>query len=232
MGQVGLSGVHDSAARAANSAIPAASLPRVEGATAQISKNTFPKVNVYPPTTLTASAKSAEEVSSTNFTLSALIAKIKEFLALLFTKPSYSNDEIRYVKNEVRTQPLETKYSKNEFAIQPLGTDLEVRDEHGKTALMRAVAEGNLSEVENLIIEGANINAKDTRTGETALILAVKLMSDKEKEPQARKLIDFLHKEGADANIKDNSGRSAIRLSDQWREDKEISSKHFIDLPF
>ena len=71
--------------------------------------------------------------------------------------------------------------------------------------LIKAVLNNNISEVEKVLAEGANINQQDEK-GYTALIWACMTSSDEKCREIAKLLID----KGADVNIKANNGSTAL----------------------
>ena len=86
----------------------------------------------------------------------------------------------------------------NEISQDP---NVNNRDEHGKTALMNAAANGDTATVQRLLARGADRDMQD-RDGNTALMLAVK--------KSALKTIEALIKGKTDIDIKDNDGNTAL----------------------
>ncbi|MGB2578488.1 ankyrin repeat protein [Elusimicrobium simillimum] len=76
------------------------------------------------------------------------------------------------------------------------------------TPLMNAVVQGNVEEVKELLSEGADVNAVYSGTGASALWIAVRGGN--------RELINILASfPGADINIKNKDGVSALMLAEQ-----------------
>ncbi len=84
------------------------------------------------------------------------------------------------------------------------GMNVNVKDNDGNTALMRASANDNFEVVRLLIKKGADVNAKDN-DGYTALMAA---SSNKDLE-----LATLLIKKGADVNGSNNAGETPLMLA-------------------
>jgi len=94
------------------------------------------------------------------------------------------------------------------------GADVNAKDNHGFTALMRS----NESEiVEMLLAAGADVNAKNNH-GETALIMA----SSYDAKPE---VVRILLENGADVNAKSNDGKTAISWARSIRATSEDPRK-------
>jgi ankyrin repeat protein len=84
------------------------------------------------------------------------------------------------------------------------GEQVNAHDQHGVTALMRAVRSQRMAVLEALTDAGADVNAKDFE-GRTALSYAV--------DGQSVAAVGTLLAKGADANAADNSGRTALMVA-------------------
>jgi ankyrin repeat protein len=83
-----------------------------------------------------------------------------------------------------------------------VGADKEAQDNDGKTPLMGAVTNQNFKKAAALLSAKVNINAKD-HNGDTALMLVA-------KRPERLKGTKFLLQHGADKEIKNNRGETAL----------------------
>ena len=93
----------------------------------------------------------------------------------------------------------------------------EIQEKPDRTALHRAVAKGDEEEIQLLIDNGADINAKD-RIGQTPLHHAVLF--------NRLNILDLLLKNKADIEIKDNNGNTAKDIAKiMVRMEKEKTSK-------
>ncbi|MBR0234443.1 MAG: ankyrin repeat domain-containing protein [Synergistaceae bacterium] len=90
------------------------------------------------------------------------------------------------------------------------GVDVNVKDNDGSTALIRAAREGKAENVKVLIDAGADVNAKD-KTGYTALMIAA--------DWGRAEIINILIDAGADVKIKNYFGKMAV---DYAREEEEL----------
>ena len=95
-----------------------------------------------------------------------------------------------------------------------LGADINVRNHKGKTALHCAAKAGFLGVIELLIKKGATIDAPDNN-GETALFEAIRsTIKDGEKQ---RAAIEALLVKGADPNLKNGKGLTALQVAQRMR---------------
>ena len=95
-----------------------------------------------------------------------------------------------------------------------LGADIDVRNYKGKTALHCAAKAGFLRVIELLIKKGATIDAPDN-SGETALFEAIRsTIKDGEKQ---RAAIEALLVKGADPNLKNGKGLTALQVAQRMR---------------
>jgi ankyrin repeat protein len=124
------------------------------------------------------------------------------------------------------------------------GTPVDMRDGHGRTALMVAAAFGNVSAVEALITHGADVRATDTLDGNQALHFAAvagrtevaRALVDHGAKLDARgphdetplhyaglygqrKVISFLIANGANPDATDNNGIRPIQYAHRRRQD-------------
>jgi ankyrin repeat protein len=108
------------------------------------------------------------------------------------------------------------------------GADVNVKDKDGKTPPMWAMGNRNQGAVELLIEKGARINDKDN-VGRSALMFAI---SDSINDPimlfgtptdhKAEKerhiaLVQYLIDKGADVNVRDRNGETALTTASYWR---------------
>ncbi|WP_191014713.1 ankyrin repeat domain-containing protein [Treponema zioleckii] len=118
----------------------------------------------------------------------------------------------------------ETKQStpKNDDFKQTLLADDAVQEQktekltNGKTALMKAVLEGDIPAIENILKNGANINALDD-DGWSALMYAARYQND-------YKVTELLLKNNADFYIKNKYGISALTLAAGYLQNPKIVS--------
>lgn len=106
------------------------------------------------------------------------------------------------------------------------GAKVNVTDKEGKTPLMYAMGNRGYGAARDLLKKGAEINAKD-KAGQTALFYAIERAQDdpfhfihddqkkKAKESKLRyvELVQFLIDKGADVNVKDKEGETALKIS-------------------
>ncbi|MEL6831502.1 MAG: ankyrin repeat domain-containing protein [Bacteroidota bacterium] len=101
--------------------------------------------------------------------------------------------------------PLHLAAEEGQIAVLEMlvkeGADLNVKDEHGRTALMHAAEEGQHAEARFLIENGADLDAVDEE-GRTALMYAA--------EEDQSTMVGMLLDAGARADLRDEEGRSAI----------------------
>ena len=83
-----------------------------------------------------------------------------------------------------------------------------------KLPLMLAIEMNNLSLVQKLLDKGANINQKDTATGETALHAATREGS--RREAQTIDIINLLFARGADIHARNNEGNTALHIGAKY----------------
>jgi ankyrin repeat protein len=84
-------------------------------------------------------------------------------------------------------------------------------------ALRNAAATSSLELIKMLLAAGADVNAKDSAFGATALMRAA--YSDYDETPRVKLLLD----RGADVNIRDNNGDTALRLAKRKGATKVVS---------
>ena len=104
------------------------------------------------------------------------------------------------------------------------GADINVYDSSGKTPLIAAVESGSETDAAFLISNGADVNRKSSR-GSAPLFSA---LTD---SPKHLKLISLLSAKGANLNIKDNSGRTALMIACEqgYRRTAEMLIKNGAD---
>lgn len=132
---------------------------------------------------------------------SAVIAGNLEILQVLWTKDVPVNGR-GFAGGTLLMLAADGDLSVLKFLIGR-GADVNLKDDEGKTALMKAVESfqaANLSNVKYLIDHGADVNAVNNK-GETALIIAVK----KGDEEMTRVLLE----KGSPVSVKDREGKSA-----------------------
>lgn len=93
------------------------------------------------------------------------------------------------------------------------GADPDIRDDDGRTPLMRAAGNSDVAAVEMLLRYHPNINAQDTQ-GMTALMYAAR----KAKVENVRQLLDA----GADRTIRNSAGESALDFAVEKKRTKMI----------
>ena len=97
------------------------------------------------------------------------------------------------------------------------GTDINAKNEFGRTALTWAARDNTNPEVlKRLLDAGADIRAKDEK-GRTALMWAARDNTNPE-------VVRVLLEAGTDANIKDNKGLTALMLAAKWNSDGVVNT--------
>jgi ankyrin repeat protein len=96
------------------------------------------------------------------------------------------------------------------FVLIENGANPDIRDEQGKTALMRAIDHGLIDVAKSLISNGANVNIRDNN-GRTALMYAVS--SAGTGLALSTDFIGSLIKGGANVNLADNSGNTPLLIA-------------------
>jgi ankyrin repeat protein len=94
------------------------------------------------------------------------------------------------------------------------GADINRRTLLGKTALMYAVLDGNVSLTQCMIVHGAKVDEVDDN-GRTALFMAM----DTKISPD---LATLLISKGADVNVKDHSGKSVLDIATSQNDPRFI----------
>ena len=104
------------------------------------------------------------------------------------------------------------------------GADINVYDSSGRTPLIAAVEAGSETDAVFLLSNGADVNRKSSR-GTAPLFSA---LTD---SPKHLKLISLLSAKGANLNIRDNSGRTALMIACEqgYRRTAEILIKNGAD---
>ncbi|MBP9780036.1 ankyrin repeat domain-containing protein [Candidatus Gracilibacteria bacterium] len=113
-----------------------------------------------------------------------------------------------------------------EFLIQN-GADINTKDDGGWTSLMIASFNFELDKVELLLEKGVKVNEIE-QFGQTALILCLvqgELGLSKEDEIKTDKIIQLLIEYGADINIKDTHGKTALDYAKR-KEHIELLKNH------
>lgn len=95
------------------------------------------------------------------------------------------------------------------------GIDVDVRSEHGSTALIHASSAGQLPIVRALLAAGANVNTLGNKC--TPLIANLSALHS---ERTYLAICNELLNAGADSSICDNEGRSALH----WAESRQFES--------
>lgn len=96
------------------------------------------------------------------------------------------------------------------------GADLEVRDAEGATALIRAAAAGQLELVRTLLAAGAQADAREPRTGRTALLAVAAT-----RVPRGRAIAAWLIAYGATVQARGRDGKSALDLAREAYRDAD-----------
>lgn len=155
-------------------------------------------------------------------------------------------------QNREGLTPLTVAISKNAYLYQfaPIlrlliknGCDMNMRDNAGRTPLMKAAAHGELEVVQSLLDEGCDINVQDEKQeamhiadfnfrryrakleprwqkgyrpcgGHTALMYAV-ILNEVE-------IVELLLEKGCDVDLRNNDGHTAIDLARQLHEDEIV----------
>ena len=130
-------------------------------------------------------------------------------------------DEVILDGNLVKQQNGEkTAAAQVEFLYSPtirgLKADVNTVYTSGRTELFYAVVEKDISKVRTLLAQGANPNLKDWRSADTPLIYAIKFLWPN----KARPIVSLLLAAGADVNIKDGQGMTALMSASYMFEDK------------
>jgi len=97
------------------------------------------------------------------------------------------------------------------------GTDVNARDEYGRTVLMGAAAFNEVDMVKMLIESGADVNAVD-KYGYTALMLAAFY--------GFKKIVKLLLEHGADVSKENNNGYTALRFAEDNNEVANLLKAH------
>lgn len=99
-------------------------------------------------------------------------------------------------------------------ALIESGADLEAKDRSGDTALIIAARKGRVSSLNALIAAGANVNARSTQNGTTALMAAAALNDSSDRVPANRiAIVKALLTAGADVNAKQDNGHTALMFA-------------------
>lgn len=93
-------------------------------------------------------------------------------------------------------------YATVEAMVRQNEVDVDVTDEIGVTALIRAAERGDSYMVSSLLLMGADVNKKAFATGETAILNAV--------ENNHIKVVEQLLENGADVNCADHYGKTPL----------------------
>jgi ankyrin repeat protein len=93
------------------------------------------------------------------------------------------------------------------------GANVNARNRLGDTPLLIAARNGRVNVLKVLLDKGANVNAQDDNRGQTALIVAVGNVAagDGDNDVEAVRLLIV---GGADVNMKDNNGLTALSGSE------------------
>ena len=127
----------------------------------------------------------------------------------LFTIVSCSPGRETKYDGEAIERPIEAVWNGNLADVKTAmsdGADVNIKDNMGTTALIKASGNGHLDVVKLLLNNDADVNIQDNE-GVTALMLA----SGKGYIGIVKLLLDM----GADANIQNNNGDTALMLASQ-----------------
>eukprot|EP00833_Pecoramyces_ruminatium_P003637 jgi/Orpsp1_1/1177669/evm.model.c7180000062374.1 len=154
--------------------------------------------------------------------MNVVVSRNKELIDLLFKKGAlfdfvdFKNgmyDKILWMINELSLyektdiSTYDEKYTVSQvidILMSQEGFDINVRDDHGYTILMRMAFKGYFSAIKILLNRGADVNAQDNN-GITALIFAV---AEGDKE-----MVELFLDHGARVDILDNVGHTALEYA-------------------
>ena len=100
-------------------------------------------------------------------------------------------------------------------ALMDKGSDIDMVDDDGMTALIRAIQDNNANAAKNLLIAGADVNKpiETRRAGRWSVLMAATAMGD-------ASMIKLLLKHGADPNFKNKDGMSAADIAKELGKNK------------